>query len=586
MKLRPIAFVLVVLIVILLKVARAEGPKSVDRPEPLCPHVFINDGVLKLGENEKALVCGSTKGGEAWGDVPLPQAQYQLSVILQNQGYPEPRFVRDGDRLDLWKGPLLQTKSLVIEGADGLLDAAKKRKIIGYPLTPKTLDEVNTWADFSLRRQGFACPKITVNGHAWDQQIRVVVETGGRKKINGVERAGIDGLDPVSLQRFEGYHVGDVYDVIDTQITSTRLLNEGLFQSAYFSTHCHEDLVDLKMVTSQGKPRLLRFGLGASTEEFPFADLRYMNSRLDAFASNYSAVLHASPIWQSLNLSSELYVFSAWPAIFLGPNFVAEHRVESAYEIDRAAVGADIGRNWDIRKTAVTLRTGPSFTNERTLSGIGPGDASYVSWQAAINVSSHAYEAFIGDQNEGWNGSFTYRTSRQGLGSAVNVDRMAADFKYLWNIGSYSPPLLVLATRTEAIAIAANVNSDADRAQLPVDDRIFYGGDQNLRGFSRGSLNNGQLGYLTALYAGFELRLVEQVPYHIEPFLLYDVAQLGNNNFSLSPEIYSSPGLGVRWGSPFGTLRGTCAYGYLARSAPGDSLSGQVVTFVSFGEEF
>ena len=46
-----------------------------NRGTKLCDNVFLHEGELRLGRNENVMVCGSSKGGEAWRDVPLPQAE-------------------------------------------------------------------------------------------------------------------------------------------------------------------------------------------------------------------------------------------------------------------------------------------------------------------------------------------------------------------------------------------------------------------------------------------------------------------------------------------------------------------------------
>jgi translocation and assembly module TamA len=553
----------------------------------LCNHIVIKDGKLKLKKNEKVLVCGSPHAGQGWQDVPLPQARYQLSVLLQNAGYPEPHFERAGEELRVWKGPLLRTRKLAVTGADGLLNADKKRKVVGQAMTPGKLDEVTQWADLGLRRQGYACPIEKVVGQAWNQEIHADIAPGGKKTVGRIERSGLDGLDPNAIHRFEAYREGAPYDVIETQITAARMLTQGLFQSAYFATTCRDDHVDLHLYTDVGKSRLVRFGLGASTEEFPFADLWFKNARLDDKASNYTANLHLSPIWQSLHAESELYFVSSLPQVFVGPRFTLEHRTERAFEKNEMDVGADVGRGWDVLHARVDLRTGPTFTYEKTVRGQGPRDIKYLSWQARSDIVSHGYEAFAANQTEGWTAGLRYQTQRKGIGSPINVDRYGASLKHLWNLGAYSPPLFILATRLEAEVVNAELASETDRALLPTDYRLYYGGDENLRGFARESLNNGEIGYLTALYAGFELRLTGEIPYHIEPFLLLDVAKLGDRRYTLRSAIYYSPGFGVRWASPFGTLRGTLAHGEIAKRDETDrGYKQELVGFLSFGQEF
>ncbi|RYZ82892.1 MAG: hypothetical protein EOP06_20945 [Proteobacteria bacterium] len=132
-------------------------------------------------------------------------------------------------------------------------------------------------------------------------------------------------------------------------------------------------------------------------------------------------------------------------------------------------------------------------------------------------------------------------------------------------------------------------DSDAQdvRSILPKEYKIFYGGDQTLRGFGREVLVNHGRGYLTALYVGFELRLVEEIPFGVQPFLLWDLGKFGDQSHTLDAPLFSSEGLGARWSTPFGSLRGSIARG---RIFSGDASTAdyvqQWVYFFSFGQEF
>jgi outer membrane translocation and assembly module TamA len=255
-------------------------------------------------------------------------------------------------------------------------------------------------------------------------------------------------------------------------------------------------------------------------------------------------------------------------------------------------MGADIGRKWDIEDTRLDGRVGPTLNYVNTIQGLGPDDVSYFSWRGKAQAMNHLYEAFIGNQFEGWISDIEYNGQRKGLGSPLNVDRYEARMKYLWNLGGYSPPLFVLAWRAEAVVVnstevTAASESDVDKSRelLPIDYRVFYGGDRNLRGFTRQSLDNEAKGYLTAISTGVELRLIEELPKHFQPFLLFDAAKLGDRRLVLGRQIFSSWGLGMRWPSPIGTIRGSAAKGEI--SSPGDSrYKTRWVFFLSLGQEF
>lgn len=561
---------------------------SVFADTKLCDNVILKEGELKLSRNERVLVCGSNTGGEGWRDVPLPQAQYQIKILLQENGYLNPRFHREGDQLFVWSGPRAVFNKLEVYGGQGLVNAGHKRKVKGHGITPEKLDEITKWAETELRTQGFACPQVDVKAQAWDGRAVATLTPGQRQKVASIKRTGLESLDEDALLRYQAFEVGEVYDVRETQLTASRLLGGGLVQSAYFTTACRGEEVDLHLRASVGPPKLLRFGIGASTEEFPFADLSFTHARLDDRASSLTATLHGSPRLQSLTLGTELFIVPWSKQTFFGPRARVARKSEKYLEELQAKLGADLGRYWDQWNIRWRGRFGPTLNYVNTIQGKGPDDVSFLSWEGSMVAMNHEYEASQREQYSGWEASVDYRGHRKGIGSYINVDRYELDFKNLWNLGSYAPPLFVLGARVELIGVNSNeINPQLDRNLLPSEYRVFYGGDDNLRGFSRQSLNNQDLGYLTAAYAGFELRLIEELPWKLEPFLLYDIAKLGNSKLELDPAIYSSWGLGMRWASPFGTLRFSAARGEINnQDKRKQSYPEEWVVFFSFGQEF
>ena len=559
-------------------------------PRDLCDNVHLEEGALTLNRNARLLVCGSgKKGQEGWADVPLPQAQYQLGVLLQNAGYLHPRFDRRGSDLHVWSGPLERISRLDIVGADGLLRASRKRQIVGQPLTPEKLDEVKHWAEGELKTAGYPCAQVDVTAQAWDRVVILTIRPNGRRRVGNFTFAGLEGLDTETIARYQATEPGAWYDVRENQLTASRLLGDGLFQSAYVLDQCRgEDLVDLTLKAQVGRPRIISFGVGASTEEFPFARVWFKNARLDDRASSFTTTLYASPRTQSLSANAEFYRLPFSRRMFWGPRLLAARTKERSGEVNRAEFGLDLGRQWDAWSTRMQARGGPNVNYVDTVEGIGPTRLTFLGWTGRYQITNRDYELFTREQRQGWTGDFAYRGQREGIGSPINVDRFEANYKILMNLTRQLPPLLVLGTRVQAVGVNANQTElgQSDKT-LPQDYRVFYGGDQNLRGFLRQSLNNGKLGYLTALYLGVELRLVEELWYHLEPFLLIDSAQLGQRRFTLDQPVFTSSGLGLRWASPFGTLRGSFARGRIFNGD--DSSSGYAqewVGFVSFGQEF
>lgn len=554
----------------------------------LCDNVLFKEGRLPLNSNEKVLVCGSPKGSAAWKDVPLSQVEYQLGVFLQNDGYLNPRFERKASEVWVWTGPRLKIERLTLEGQAPGLDLTRLRRVVGYPLTSDRLDEITAWATTELKSVGFPCPKVEVKAQAWNGTVVVQVESGAVARIRKLEWKGSGELDPRIITRYAAFSIGDVYDIRETQLTTNRMYADGLFEMILMQPTCDGSAVDLTLKSSVGAPRLLKFGFGGSTEEWPFVDLTYRNSRLDRRASSFYTVAHASPLNQSVNVGSELYPFSWQPALFWGPRFRVSRESEREFEVNSARLGVDVGRYLDFLSSRFYGRGGPTFNYVDTVRGVGPDKTAYLNWEASLDAATHAYELNVRDQYVGTTARFEYHGQRDRIGSEINVDRYDVNFKHLWNILGTSPPLFVAAFRLSGVAVSASpIDLSERRGLLPTDYRIFWGGDRNLRGFSRQQLNNRGLGYLTGLYGGLELRLIEVLPYRLEPFLLSDIAALGERRWTLDEELFSSWGGGLRWASPVGTLRVSAAKGEIANRSPSSvEYTREWVYFFSFGQEF
>ncbi len=558
------------------------------KPSKVCGRVYTMDEKLKLNRNEKVLICGSGEESEGWDHVPLTQAEFHLKAVLQNLGYLEPRFERNNSQLQVWLGKRNKIKVLNVSDKTGILDPSRKRKVVKEALTSAKLNEIEDWANIVTQSKGYACAESSLTAQAWDGTVYVESQLGGRKEFGPVRMTDMAGLDSDVLDRYQPFTENEWYDIRKTQIMTSRLLGDGLFQSAYFVTRCDDRTAGLTLETSVGKPKILRFGIGASTEEFPFVDLTFKNARLDDKASSYTLSLHLSPIEVSLTGSSEIYIFPGWNRSFLGPRFRLAKEIESAHETNSARAGVDIGRNWDLWEARFNGRWGPTVNYTKTVRGVGPGDVTYPSIDASLAITSHAYEYLIREQYEGWIFHLFYRGQNKGLGSQLDLNRYQADFKHLWNIGGFAPPLFVLGARLETTIVdAQNVNGIKNRDLIPAEDRIYMGGDQNLRGFPRRSVDNLDLGYLTSVYLGLELRLIEELPYRLQPFLLYDLARLGNRRYALDKPVFSSEGIGLRWASPFGTLRGSFAKGNVwNEDETTQPYEEDYVLFLSFGQEF
>lgn len=553
----------------------------------LCPHIFLRHGDLKLDKNEKVLVCGDGEN-ETWKEVPLEQSRYHLKILLQNQGYFQPSFEIRNSEMWVDMGPQTKIQTWELVGNPPIVDKERKRKVIGEAMTPEKLNEIEKWIDNQLNAQGYACPKLTTEAKVWSSDVQVTYFPGRRQQISLLERKGLETLDEDIFRRYQAFDGNKWYDNRKLQITSNRLLTDGIVQSSYFTHTCEDDGVHLVHHLEVGEPRILRIGFGASTEEFPFMDIWFKNTRIDSLASSYWILAHASPILQSIEGSSELYILPWSKESFLGPRFRTAREREDAFEILTGKTGIDIGRNWDWNNNRLGLRAGPTVNYLNTIRGIGPDDVSFVTVEGTLTAMSHDYELLAPQQSTGYQGSLSYQGQRKGLGSPLSAEKWTFRLKNLWNINELSPPLFVLGARLESTATSTDaVDRSTEREVLPPEYRIFLGGEQNLRGFARQTLNNRGFGYLTSIYLGFEIRLIEQLRWNLEPLILWDLARAGETSWTLDEPVFQSVGAGLRWRSPFGTIRFTAAKGSVIDSdLVSDDYIQQWVYLFGFGREF
>src|SRR5262249_36020201 len=154
----------------------------------------------------------------------------------------------------------------------------------------------------------------------------------------------------------------------------------------------------------------------------------------------------------------------------------------------------------------------------------------------------------------GWDSTVSASFNSKDAGSSVTAQRLSWSGHALWNLRDYDPPLWVFGARFGARTVVTGEGRDA----LPPNIRQYLGGSADLRGFGRQELPS-EIGAMTSAFVSFEARLVETLPASLEPFFFVDLGKAGSRPFELDEPLYVSPGIGVRWASPIGVVRGTGA---------------------------
>ena len=551
----------------------------------LCPRVRFVGEAPKLSETEKRLVCGDPDS-DGWKNVSLPQAKDFVTAFLQARGKHFPSFKAEGETLVVEVGTTTIVRKLTGSGLDGVYDLGKRRKITGQPLTPDLLDKVKKGVQFELESRGYACPQAIVTADARTGEVHVDARPGAPRALENIVPARLDKVDPGVFRRYEAFKDGAPFDTRLLSLSSDRVKQDQLFLSAYYDVLCSTSDFSIVQRVVEGPPVLATVGVGADTEGLLIGKLRLQDARLGARASSAEADLYASKLEQSLDVFMHSYLGNS-ARLYLIPEVFLRRENEIQYEAAHAQASLSPAWSHDGTDLRVDVRGGPAYEYFNTLRGLGPEHSRWMAFVTRAQVMTHLYEYYQRDPRRGFMAALETSSRVRDVESNVTANRIQASGESLWNIGQYEPPPAILATRGQVGTTVISGSQTNAIGSIPPSDRYFLGGDADLRGFGRKRLPDDAAGFLTAAYEGLELRMGDVLPYGLQPFVFMDAAMGGRTDFALEPEVYYSPGLGVRWASPFGSVRATAGRGMTwSRGGPETAPAPRWQFFFSFGKEF
>ncbi|MDP3542138.1 MAG: BamA/TamA family outer membrane protein [Elusimicrobiota bacterium] len=554
------------------------------RAEPPCPRLVFAGEEIGLDKAEKRLVCGDPDS-EAWSKVPAAQARAFLRVILQNRGYHAPTFRADGQVLTVDIGTRTVVTDFLAEGLPVDVDPGKQRRFVGEALTPKLLDRAEAALSAELRQRGYACPELEARGEPRSGVIRAHAAPGELARLDRIVDPPIPGIDTRIFRRYEAFRRGQLFDERLLAVTADRIVREALFLSAFFDVDCGTRPAAVVLRAVSAPPQIVRVGVGIDSEGLARVRAQWQHSRIGGRASSMETTLHGSVREQSFESFLRLYPGPA-SRVHLRPRVYIARIDEARFETVGAQLSVAPALNWDFETLGVQAKAGPAVDDVRTVRGLGIPRETYLSWETHVSILSHLYERYLADPRSGWQTSVAMSSRFAGAYSEFTAHRLKFSYQALWNVGLYEPPLLVLGSRGLA---AATWTLDQERtlALLPPAYRHYLGGDADYRGLGRGELPGEALGYLSAVYHGLELRMGDLLPGRLQPYVFFDTAMGGGRRFQLSPDLYYAPGMGVRWPSPVGTLRGSVARGFVRHSDPATvPVESRLQFYFSFGREF
>ena len=562
----------------------AEARAEVEVHQP-CPRLKFIGPEVKLTDVEKRLICGDASR-PGWQDVPMSQARGFLEAVLQKSGRYFPAFGAEGDALTVRIGTVTYISGIASTGIDGLFDLSKRRGIVGFPLTPSELDKVKAAAVFELQTRGFACPVVDVTADASTGRVSVAARPGKVLDVEEIVPSPVPGVDPAVFRRYQAFETGKPFDIRLMTLTADRVKSEPLFLSAYYDVACSTAGAVVTQRVMRAPPHYLAIGGGVDTEGYIRGRAQMKESLLGHRASSVEATVFASAREVSLDSDAKLYPSSSSRG-YLYPHAYISRLNESQFQAEEALFFAGPAYGWDDQSLHVETQAGPAVEYFNTIAGIGPTQDAFFGFDTKTEVTSHLFEFYRRDPRSGWSLGFETQSRVKGAYSSVSADRMLLSHEKLWNPGNYDPPFLVVGLRGFAGTIWAGDRPSAF-TDVPPDLRFFLGGDADLRGAARKGLPGDDLGFLTAVYEGLELRLVDVLPQGLQPLAFVDGAMGSQRDFHVERDVYWSPGVGLRWASPVGSIRATVARGLVwSRGGPvADSGLPHWHFFFSFGQEF
>lgn len=552
--------------------------------ETLCNR-FVTPDQIKWTTSEKRTLCGSSDT-PSWQNIPFNQAEFFFRSFLQSRGYHSPSFEKNDDKLFVKPGKLTAVSELRAFPERTDLDLDKYWYPIGRPLTPDQLNEIEKWFAFKLGRLGYACPKFSMTANKETGEVHIQFDAGDHWTIDEIEGASIPQVENGTLDRYRAFSLGDAYDPVLLEISANRLKDSQTVLNTQYSPECAKKPAGtIRQTTLPGEPRLLSFGFGFDSENLFIVKGSWRNSRLTRNASMLEVSGSLSYREQFFLTSYDWYYLSYPSAHYLKSYFRVERDFEPNYEARSIKAVSAPAYQTDWKNLKLDMYLGPSLSFESTQRGEAPDSTRLLTMDLGFNIQSHMYEYFLANPQTGYQLNLFGSFSNKSVVSDVSVSHYRLDFTYLWNVLNYDPTIWVLGFRGAYVTSQPGKGTDAK--EIPASLKQFLGGSEDMRGFARKNLPSEGTGSLTKAYLGIELRLNNKLPWGLQPLLFVDYGQLGDLAFDLNPIQFYSPGIGMRWQSPIGTVRFSAAHGYVNNDKLGayqDRTDMQY--YISLGEQF
>lgn len=535
----------------------------------ICPTVIIHGTKeFDLTDNEKRLICGDKKV-EAYRNIPPYQAQFFLTGFLQARSYLNPEFSIEGNILHVQLGEKSSLKKIIVsfphDKIRRFVRKELKRQYLKKDITPGLLNSVESEALSLLRQRGFACVKVASRLNPESGVLNLNFEQMGIFDFGKIQKEEIEGLHKNALIRFYPMKEDEKFDWRLMDLTEKRMLRAEVVQGAYFLEKCSPqgDAFDLEQKFLVGPPRTLRFGVGASTEVGPLARVRWSNNRSGSMASTLSAQLEGSYRTQSFELMADTFFWKHRPRRSLVSRLEVTRESQIDYE-QLLFKTSPASMKWteDHGGHHWTWILGPSYEYGTYHSQEKAETRSFSTGvlEGSLRWTGHRYEFFDVHPQEGDELTFEFGLRDTALGFMTRALRLDSSYVTVKRLSSWGRGLVIGGLRV--VAGTTWVDEDVDPVTLPPLVKFFGGGSDDVRGFALNTLPKADgAGALSKFVLKWELRRTYLMIPTLEAFAFFDHGYFGEKSFSTLPQMYYSPGVGLRWTSPIGIVQAYVAQG-------------------------
>jgi translocation and assembly module TamA len=552
----------------------------------LCPGIQLSNGDIELSDTEYRMVCGDPDQ-KSYQYIPPYQARFFLTGFLQARGYLSPEFNILDNVLHVTVGEKTRVKKIVVESE--LPEVSKKigkeirRRFRRKTITPSLLNRIETESLSLLRQNSYACSSVESLVDVPDATLVLKLKQLEAYQFGTIAKESIPTMDEEALERFYAMRPEQEFNERKLTLTERRMLRSFVVQGTYFLEKCEDGQFSLAQQFLLGPPRTLRYGAGASTEVGPMARVRWSHHRYGSMASQLDANLQASLITQSLRLSANSFLWKHRPRRSL--NTMLELRREDQVDFEERSLQLRPHLQWtrDTREHFWLWSLGPSYhagTYDFSQSSL-IRSFSTVALEGQLQWMSHDYEFYDFHPEEGHHFSSNFDFRHPAMGFVDPLLRLESSFVRLQRLAYWGRGSAIAGLRLSGATTW--VGEGTSLARLPPSVKFYGGGSDDIRGFRLRSLpENAGLGALTKLSGKLEFRRTNIIRDNFELYTFVDGSHFGERSWYVSPRLYYSPGVGLRWLSPIGLVQSFVSRGYA--TAPRENLG--YLVFLGMGGTF